>query len=136
MEGIAAAVGDNVIQFVDDTIATGTIPITGVRRLPMLLQSSIELAKAGEIVAPDLDAGYGKRGIVVRSHYSYPFQVVWRKKKITSWADISRPDLVRGDPGDGDDSVPHHYVRAAGSANRLPAVGALVARTNGMTPRR
>ena len=36
-DSITAAVGDNVIQFGDDGFATGTIPITGVLRLPMLL---------------------------------------------------------------------------------------------------
>jgi TRAP-type C4-dicarboxylate transport system substrate-binding protein len=88
VEGITAAVGDNVIQFADDTFATGTVPVTGVLRLPMLLQSSSELAKAMEIVGPYLDASYGKRGIVVLSQYSYPFQVIWGRKKITALADI------------------------------------------------
>src|ERR1700735_3558046 len=38
-DSIPAAVADNVIQFGDDGFAPGPIPIPGVLRLPMLLQS-------------------------------------------------------------------------------------------------
>jgi TRAP-type transport system periplasmic protein len=87
-ESITAAVADNVVQFGDDGFATGTIPITGVLRLPMLLQSADDLAKAMQIVRPYLDAAYGKRGIEVLGQYSYPFQVIWGRKKITALTDI------------------------------------------------
>ncbi len=87
-DSITAAVTDNVIQFGDDGFATGTIPITGVLRLPMLLQNGEELAKAMAIIRPYLDAAYAKRGIVVLGQYSYPFQVLWGRKKMTSLADI------------------------------------------------
>jgi TRAP-type C4-dicarboxylate transport system substrate-binding protein len=87
-DGITAAVTDNVIQLGDDGFATGTIPITGVLRLPLLLQSPDDLAKAMAILRPYLDAAYAKRGIVVLGQYSYPFQVLWGKKKITSLDDI------------------------------------------------
>jgi TRAP-type C4-dicarboxylate transport system substrate-binding protein len=87
-DSITAAVADNVIQFGDDGFATGTIPITGVLRLPMLLQSPADLAKAMEIVRPYLEAAYGKRGIEVLGQYSYPFQVIWGRRKVTSLADI------------------------------------------------
>jgi TRAP-type C4-dicarboxylate transport system substrate-binding protein len=92
-DSITAAVADNVIQFGDDGFATGTIPITGVLRLPMLLQSPSDLAKAMEIVRPYLEAAYGKRGIEVLGQYSYPFQVIWGRKKITSLADIKGSKL-------------------------------------------
>ena len=72
VEGITPAVSDNVIQFADDTFATGTIPITGVLRLPMLLQGDGDRRKAMAIVRPYLDAAYGKRGIVVLGQYIYP----------------------------------------------------------------
>lgn len=87
-DSITAAVTDNVIQFGDDGFATGTIPVTGVLRLPLLLQSTADLAKAMDIIRPYLDAAYAKRGIVVLGQYSYPFQVLWGKKKITSLADV------------------------------------------------
>ncbi len=87
-DGITAAVGDNIVQFGDDGFATGTIPITGMLRLPLLLQNYDELAKAMEIIRPNLEAAYAKRGIVMLGQYTYPFQVLWGKKKITSLADI------------------------------------------------
>ena len=87
-DGITAAVGDSVIQFGDDGFATGTIPITGMLRLPLLLQTYGELAKAMDIIFPNLQAAYAKRGIVMLGQYTYPFQVLWGKKKIASLADI------------------------------------------------
>ena len=87
-DGITAAVGDNVVQFGDDGFATGTIPITGLLRLPLLLQSYDDLAKAMDIMRPNLEAAYAKRGIVMLGQYTYPFQVIWGKKKITTLADI------------------------------------------------
>jgi TRAP-type C4-dicarboxylate transport system substrate-binding protein len=87
-DSITAAVADNVVQFGDDGFATGTIPITGVLRLPLLLQTPVDLDKAMAIVRPYLDAAYGKRGMEVLGQYSYPFQVLWGRKKITSLADI------------------------------------------------
>src|ERR1700679_3367056 len=85
---ITAAVGDNVVQLGDDGFATGTIPITAILRLPMLLQSDQDLVKAMAILRPHLDDAYGKRGIVVLGQYAYPFQVIWGRKKITSLDDI------------------------------------------------
>jgi TRAP-type C4-dicarboxylate transport system substrate-binding protein len=87
-DGITAALSDGVIQIGDDGFATGTIPITAILRLPMLLQSPDDLKKAMDILRPHLDAAYGKRGIVVLGQYSYPFQVIWGRKKITSLADL------------------------------------------------
>ena len=87
-DGITAAVADGVVQLGDDGFATGTIPITGIIRLPLLLQSPQDLDKAMTILRSHLDAAYGKRGIVVLGQYSYPFQVLWGRKKIASLADI------------------------------------------------
>jgi TRAP-type C4-dicarboxylate transport system substrate-binding protein len=87
-DSITAAVADSVIQFGDDGFATGTIPITGVLRLPLLLQSPDDLTKAMDIVRPYLEATYAKRGIEVLGQYSYPFQVIWGRRKIASLADI------------------------------------------------
>jgi len=92
-DGITAAVSDGVVQLGDDGFATGTIPISAVIRLPMLLQSPQDLDKAMAILRPHLDTAYGKRGIVVLGQYSYPFQVIWGRKKITSLADIKGSKL-------------------------------------------
>jgi TRAP-type C4-dicarboxylate transport system substrate-binding protein len=88
VEGITPAVSDNVIQFAEDTFSTGTVPMTGVLRLPMLLQSSADRAKAMDIALPYLNEAYGKRGIIVLGQYTYPFQVIWGKRKIASLDDI------------------------------------------------
>jgi TRAP-type transport system periplasmic protein len=85
---ITAAVADSVVQMGDDGFSTGNVPISAILRLPLLLQSDAELAKAMAILRPYLDQDYGKKGIVVLSQYSYPFQVLWGRKKITSIADI------------------------------------------------
>lgn len=85
---ITAAVGDNVVQLADDGVATDTIPIIAILRLPMLLRSYQDLDKAMAILRPHLDDAYGKRGIVVLGQYGYPIQVIWGSKRITSLADI------------------------------------------------
>jgi TRAP-type C4-dicarboxylate transport system substrate-binding protein len=41
-----------------------------------------------EIAQPYLDKAYGKRGIVVLGQYTYPFQVIWGKRRIASLDDI------------------------------------------------
>jgi TRAP-type C4-dicarboxylate transport system substrate-binding protein len=92
-DGITAAVSDSVVQLGDDGFATGTIPISAIIRLPLLLQSPADLEKAMTILRPHLDSAYGKRGVVVLGQYSYPFQVVWGRKKITSLADIKGSKL-------------------------------------------
>jgi len=85
---ITQAVADGVVQFGDDGFATGNVPISAILRLPMLLQNDSELAKAMAILLPYLTRDYAKQGIVVLGQYSYPFQVIWGRKKITSLADI------------------------------------------------
>ena len=85
---ITAAVADGVVQMGDDGFATGNVPISAIMRLPMLLQSDADLAKGMAILRPYLDQDYGKKGVVVLGQYSYPFQVLWGRKKITSLADI------------------------------------------------
>jgi TRAP-type C4-dicarboxylate transport system substrate-binding protein len=85
---ITAAVSDDVIQLGDDGFATGTIPISAVLRLPLLLVNSEELAKSMQILLPYLQQDYAKKGVLVLGQYAYPFQVIWGRKKITTLADI------------------------------------------------
>jgi TRAP-type C4-dicarboxylate transport system substrate-binding protein len=85
---ITQAVSDGVVQLADDGFATGNIPISAILRLPMLLQNDAELAKAMALLMPYLQKDYAKKGIVALSQYSYPFQVIWGRRKITSLADI------------------------------------------------
>lgn len=85
---ITQAVSENVVQLADDGFATGNIPITAVLRLPMLLLSVSDMQKAMAILRPYLDRDYASKGILVLGQYTYPFQVIWGRKKIASLADI------------------------------------------------
>jgi TRAP-type C4-dicarboxylate transport system substrate-binding protein len=85
---ITQAVSENVVQLADDGFATGNIPITAVLRLPMLLLSVSDMLKAMAILKPYLERDYARKGIVVLGQYTYPFQVIWGRKKITSLGDI------------------------------------------------
>lgn len=85
---ITQAVSQGIIQLADDGFATGNVPVTAVLRLPTLLLSLDDMKKAMKIVAPYLVRDYGKKGIVVLGQYTYPFQVIWGRKKIGSLADI------------------------------------------------
>jgi TRAP-type C4-dicarboxylate transport system substrate-binding protein len=87
---ITQAVSQHVVQLADDGFATGNIPITAVLRLPMLLLSVSDMLKAMAILRPYLDQDYAKKGILVLGQYTYPFQVIWGRKKITS------PDDIKG----------------------------------------
>ena len=71
---ITAAVADNVVQMGDDGFSTGNVPISAILRLPMLVQSDAELAKAMAILRPYLDQDYGKKGVVVLSQYPIRFR--------------------------------------------------------------
>lgn len=87
-DGITAGLTDNVIQIADDGFATGTIPVTGVYRLPMLIQSEPEMQKALDVLRPYVQAAYAKRGLEALTQYYYPVQVIWGRKKIEHLADI------------------------------------------------
>ena len=87
-DGITAGVTDGVVQFGDDGFATGTIPVTGVLRLPMLIQSEAEMLKAMDAIFPIIKAAYEKRGIEAMAQYWYPVQVIWGRKKIEHLSDI------------------------------------------------
>lgn len=85
---ITPAVSQGIIQLADDGFATGNIPITGILRLPMLLLSLDEMLKAMALLRPNLDSDYARKGIVALGQYTYPFQVLWGRKKLTSLADV------------------------------------------------
>lgn len=101
-DGITAGVTDGVIQFGDDGFATGTIPVTGVLRLPMLIQSEAEIQKAMDLVFPYVQAAYAKRGIEALSQYWYPVQVVWGRKKVEHLSDIKGLKLRVTSPEQGE----------------------------------
>lgn len=85
---ITQAVGDGLVQIAADGFMTGNVPITGVLRLPMLLTSEEEFAKASAALMPDIEKAYLKKGVVVLAQYVYPLQVAWSTRKLTTVEDM------------------------------------------------
>ena len=85
---ITQAVSDDVVQMGDDGYFTGNVPIGGILRLPMLIRSRDEYAKAAGVVDSYLETAFGKKGLVVLGQYLYPFQVAYSRNKLTSLADF------------------------------------------------
>jgi len=90
---VTAAVADGVVEIADDGFATGNIPIAGVPRLPMLFRNQEENGKALEILRPHVEAAYAKKGVILLIQYSYPVQVMWSRKKLTSLDDVKGQKL-------------------------------------------
>jgi TRAP-type C4-dicarboxylate transport system substrate-binding protein len=85
---ISQAVADEVVQFGDDGFFQGNIPIGGVMRLPMLINSREEFEKASKIIYPYLEKAYARKGMLILGYYIYPLQVAWSSKKLTSLAEL------------------------------------------------
>lgn len=85
---ITQAVADNTVQFGDDGFFQGNVPVGGVMRLPMLITTPEEMAKASAIVLPYLEAAYAKKGIVLLGYYHYPVQSAWSRRKLASLDDL------------------------------------------------
>ncbi len=62
---ITQAVADGVVQFADDGFFTGNVPVGGVMRLPMLIRTDEEYARAAKIIAPFMAKAYEKKGILL-----------------------------------------------------------------------
>lgn len=90
---ITQAVSQGLVQLGDDGFATGNVPITGILRLPMLLLSLDDMLKAMAVVRPYIERDYARKGIVTLGQYTYPFQVIFGRRKITSLADIKGQKL-------------------------------------------
>lgn len=85
---ITQAVSQGLVQLGDDGFNTGNIPISGILRLPMLLLNLDDMLKSMAIVAPYETSDYARKGVVMLGQYTYPFQVIFGRKKITSLADL------------------------------------------------
>lgn len=85
---ITQAVSDDVVQLGDDGYFLGNIPIGGVLRLPMLIQTLAEYQKAAVIMEPYLQRAFEKKGVLVLGQYLYPTQVAFSSKKLTSLSDF------------------------------------------------
>lgn len=99
---ITQAVADDVVQMGDDGYFLGNIPIGGVLRLPMLIQSLAEYEKAAAIMEPYLTRAFARKGLVVLGQYLYPYQVAYSSKKLTSLADFKGQKIRVTSPEQGE----------------------------------
>jgi TRAP-type transport system periplasmic protein len=96
------AVGENVVQIGDDLFNSGNIPVAGIPRLPMLVQSYEDFAKADAVLKPYLDRAFGQKGSTVLASYTYPMQFIWGRKKLESLDDIKGMKLRVAQPEQGE----------------------------------
>jgi len=99
---ITQAVGENVVQIGDDLFNSGNIPVAGIPRLPMLIQSYEDFAKADVVLKPYIDKAFGQKGSTVLASYTYPMQFIWGRKKIESLGDIRGLKLRVAQPEQGE----------------------------------
>ena len=99
---ITQAVGENVVQVGDDLFNSGNIPAAGIMRLPMLIQSYDDFAKADAVLKPYVEKEYREKGSTLLASYTYPLQFVWGRKKITSLDDIKGLKLRVAQPEQGE----------------------------------
>lgn len=99
---ITQAVSDDVVQMGDDGYFLGNVPIGGVLRLPMLIQSAAEYQKAAAIMEPYLQKAFEKKGAIVLGQYLYPYQVAFSTKKLTSLADFKGQKIRVTSPEQGE----------------------------------
>ena len=99
---ISQAVGENVVQMGDDLFNSGNIPVAGIPRLPMLIQSLDDFAKASEVLKPYIEKQFAQKGSTVLSAYTYPLQFAWGRKKIESLDDIKGMKLRVAQPEQGE----------------------------------
>jgi TRAP-type C4-dicarboxylate transport system substrate-binding protein len=99
---ITPAVSDDVVQMGDDGYFLGNVPIGGILRLPLLIRTRDEYAKAAAVVDPYLESAFGKKGLVVLGQYLYPFQVAYSRNKLTSLADFKGQKIRVTSPEQGE----------------------------------
>src|SRR5262249_37256332 len=71
---VTQAVGGNVVQIGDDLFNSGNIPVAGIPRLPMLIQSYDDFAKADAVLKPYIAKAYQEKGSTLLASYTYPLQ--------------------------------------------------------------
>ncbi len=99
---ITQAVGENIVQIGDDLFNSGNVPVAGILRLPMLIQSYDDFAKADAVLAPYIAKTFAQKGATVLASYTYPMQFVWGRKKLESLDDIKGMKLRVAQPEQGE----------------------------------
>ncbi|HTB03304.1 MAG TPA: TRAP transporter substrate-binding protein DctP, partial [Bradyrhizobium sp.] len=108
---ITQAVGGNVVQVGDDLFNSGNIPVAGIPRLPMLIQSYADFAKADAVLKPYIEKAYIEKGSTLLASYTYPLQFIWGRKKLESLDDIKGMKLRVAQPEQGE------FVRSFGGTS-------------------
>lgn len=85
---ITQALGDGIIHFGDDGFFMGNVPIAGLLRLPLLLNTRAEYDKAERVLRPYVEKAFDDQGIVVLGHYLFPLQVGFSTKELTTLGDF------------------------------------------------
>jgi TRAP-type transport system periplasmic protein len=99
---ITQAVGSNVVQVGDDLFNSGNIPVAGILRLPMLIQSYDDFAKADAVLKPYIEKAYRDKGSTLLASYTYPLQFIWGRKKLDSLDGIKGMKLRVAQPEQGE----------------------------------
>ncbi len=99
---ITQAVGENVVQMGDDLFNSGNVTVAGIPRLPMLIQSYEDFAKADAVLAPYIEKAFARKGVTVLASYTYPLQFVWGRKKLESLDDFKGMKLRVAQPEQGE----------------------------------
>ena len=99
---ITPAVAEGVVQLADDLFNSGNIPVAGIPRLPGLVRTLDEFRKTADALRPYLEKAFAEKGIVMLADYTYPLQVVWGKKKLTSLDDFKGMKLRVAQPEQGE----------------------------------
>ncbi|WP_372018843.1 TRAP transporter substrate-binding protein DctP [Tistrella mobilis] len=85
---ITQAAGEGIIDIAADGFFAGAVPVAGILRLPMLIQTETEFEAAYQAVKPLVDKGFERQGVLTLGHYLYPKQVFFGRGPITSLADV------------------------------------------------
>jgi TRAP-type C4-dicarboxylate transport system substrate-binding protein len=99
---ITQAVSDGVVQLGDDGYFLGNVPTAGLLRLPMLIRSKEEYAKAAAVMDPILEKAFERKGVVVLGQYLYPFQVPFSRTALTKLAEVKGQKLRVTSPEQGE----------------------------------
>jgi TRAP-type C4-dicarboxylate transport system substrate-binding protein len=99
---VTQAVGGGVVQVGDDLFNSGNIPVAGIPRLPMLIQSYEDFAKADAVLKPYVEKAYKQKGSTLLASYTYPLQFMWGRKKLESLADLRGLKMRVAQPEQGE----------------------------------
>jgi TRAP-type C4-dicarboxylate transport system substrate-binding protein len=99
---ITQAVGDNVVQIGDDLFNSGNIPVAGIPRLPMLVQSYEDFAKTDAVLKPYIEKAFAQKGSTVLASYTYPLQFAWGRKKLEALDDFKGLKMRVAQPEQGE----------------------------------